>query len=98
MLDLSPEQLRIVRTILAAHVGQRQVRVFGSRVTGHAKPYSDLDLVIMGKDPLPDPIRAELMADFEESALPFRVDVLEWRDAPASLREVITREGMPIYP
>lgn len=93
MLDVPPEHLRLIQRLLAAYLPDREVRAFGSRVTGHAKPHSDLDLVVMGDERIPDRVRAELAADFEESDLPFRVDLLAWRDAPPGLRERIAREA-----
>lgn len=84
MLDLSPRQLAILRAVLARHVPGREVRAFGSRVTGRAWRYSDLDLVVMGDEPLPAPVRANLVADLEDSDLPFRVDLIEARDLPTS--------------
>ena len=82
MLDLSTDQLDTVRRILARHVPGREVRAFGSRVTGRAWRYSDLDLVVMGAEPIPDLTLASLRADLEDSDLPFRVDVLHERDLP----------------
>lgn len=82
MLELSPSQRDTVRRILARHVPQREVRAFGSRVTGRAWRYSDLDLVVIGAEPLSDLTLANLRADFEDSDLPFRVDLLEARDLP----------------
>lgn len=96
MLDLAPEHLRLVQRLLAERVPAREVRAFGSRVRGRAKPTADLDLVVMGEEPIPDPVQAELRADFEESDLPFRVDLLAWQDAPAGLREIIAREGVEV--
>lgn len=96
MLDLAPEHLRLVQRMLAERLPAREVRAFGSRVRGRAKPTADLDLVVMGEERIPDTIQAELRADFEESDLPFRVDLLAWRDAPPSLRAVIEREGLEI--
>lgn len=96
MLDLSDSELAIVRAILKTHLPGREVRVFGSRATGRAKPHSDLDLVVMGDDALTDTTYAALVCDFEESDLPFRVDLLAWRDAPASLHQVIERDGLTL--
>ncbi len=96
MLDLTSDELRQVRTILATHLAGREVRAFGSRAAGRAKPHSDLDLVAMGDEPLADLTRAELLADFDDSDLPFRVDILAWRDAPPSLREAIKRDGVSV--
>lgn len=96
MLDLAPEHLRLIQRMLAARVPGREVRAFGSRVRGRAKPTADLDLVVMGEERIPDLVQAELRADFEESDLPFRVDVLSWRETPPGLREVISMEGIAI--
>jgi len=71
------------------------VRVFGSRASGRAKPYSDLDLVIIG-EPVDDATRATLALAFEESDLPFRVDLIYWPDAPEGLRQTIEREGLQL--
>ena len=82
MLELSADQLETVRRILARHLPNRKVRAFGSRVSARAWRYSDLDLLIMGSEPVPDLALASLRADFEDSDLPVRVDVIEERDLP----------------
>jgi len=41
----------MVRDILHRSVPNRSVWAFGSRVTGKARRYSDLDLVVMGDRP-----------------------------------------------
>ena len=89
MIDLSSEHLRTVRHILSEHVPECEVRVFGSRANGAARPYSDLDLVIVSKEPLENGGLRLLKEAFEESDLPFRVDVLEWHATSASFRKVI---------
>lgn len=87
--DLSPQHLALVRAILARHVPDRTVVAFGSRARGTAKPWSDLDLAILGDERLPVVILARLASDFEESMLPFRVDVVERAAAAAAFRERI---------
>ena len=96
MAELTAAQLACVRRILAARLPDREVRIFGSRATGRAKPYSDLDLVVMGEERVSDLVRAEVAADFEESDLPFQVDLIHWAEAPPSLREAILRASEPV--
>ncbi len=96
MLDLTPEQLTLLRNIFAVRLPQRAIRAFGSRVTGRAKPHSDIDLVVMGEEPIPDLTLAELHADLDDSDLPFRVNVVLWPDAPPSLREAIEQTSHPV--
>ena len=84
---LSPAQIQTVCQILrnvlteslASHGGGQDLQawVFGSRATGHARPYSDLDILISQPRPLDWRARADLADAFEASSLPFRVDVVE---------------------
>ena len=46
MIDLPPDQLEQVREIVRRHLRQGEVFAFGSRVSGNAKKFSDLDLMI----------------------------------------------------
>lgn len=52
MIDVAPQYLQIVKDILKKNIPEYEVRAFGSRVTGKAKTYSDLDLVIMSSNPI----------------------------------------------
>lgn len=89
MIDLTPEQLAIVRRLLATHVPECEVRAFGSRVTDKAKPYSDLDLALLGPARLPIGRLATLREAFAESELSIRVDVLDWHAISEAFRGVI---------
>jgi len=88
-IDLSNEQLGVVREILHSHIPEREVRVFGSRVKGNAKPASDLDLCVMGESSLPTNLFATLQDAFSESSLPFKVDLLCWADVNDRFRSII---------
>ncbi|TAK20698.1 MAG: nucleotidyltransferase domain-containing protein [Chloroflexota bacterium] len=91
MIDLTPGQRDTVERILGEHVPECDVWVFGSRIAGATKPYSDLDLAIVGDSELaPDVIR-RLREAFEESELPFRVDVLDWYATSPEFQAVIER-------
>jgi predicted nucleotidyltransferase len=94
-VDLAPEALEIVRAVLARHLAGREVRVMGSRVFGRAKPFSDLDLVVMGEDPLPLATLADLRDDFDDANLPCSVDIIEWASASDSFRRIIVAQAHP---
>lgn len=91
MLDLAPEHLHEVRRLLRLHVPGRSVRAFGSRVQGNAKPFSDLDLAVMGETPLDFRQISALKDAFADSNLPFRVDVVDWADTSETFRGIIER-------
>lgn len=89
MLDIEPRHLAEVRRILKLHAGDLEVRAFGSRVRGGAKPHSDLDLAVMTKDPLPMTIKVRLESALGESDLPFKIDVLYWDETSDAFRRLI---------
>ncbi|MGA2077294.1 MAG: nucleotidyltransferase domain-containing protein [Terriglobia bacterium] len=92
MIDLPPQHLETVRAILSRHVPNYEVRAFGSRVSGTVKKYSDLDLAVVAPGRLkPDTLR-HLKEAFEESDLPFRVDVLDWDDVSPEFQNVIAKD------
>lgn len=98
MLDLSPEQLRMTCEILRNRVSGLPVWAFGSRVTGNARKYSDLDLAVGGDKPLSLAVLAELENDFSESDLDFRVDVVDWASASEEFKAAIAGQRMEILP
>ena len=91
-LALLPGELEIVREILRRHLPGRTVWAFGSRVKGKARPYSDLDLAVLGDQPLALSTRADLAEDFSESDLPFKVDIVDWATTSERFREIIRTE------
>jgi predicted nucleotidyltransferase len=76
-LALSVDERRLVRDIIDAVVPGAAVSVFGSRSTGRARPYSDLDLLFTKPSRLSLAQQAELRQRFEASRLPYRVDLVE---------------------
>jgi predicted nucleotidyltransferase len=97
MIDINPIHLNKVMEILDEHVPECEVRAFGSRVTGTAKTYSDLDLAIVGEHRLPLDLLYCLKEVFEESDLPFRVDLLDWQTISPEFRKVIEKRYEVIH-
>lgn len=96
-IDLRPDHAKVVHEILARHLPAGvSVRVFGSRAKWTAKPHSDLDLALKGKEPLPRSVLGDLAEAFSESDLPFRVDVVDWHAVTPSFQAVIDRDGKPL--
>ncbi len=90
-LNILPAHLAMVRAILHTHVPTNEVWAFGSRVTGSAKEFSDLDLVVIGEKPLSNAVHANLVDDFSESDLPYKVDIIDWATTDAAFRQIIQR-------
>ena len=92
MIDLKSEQLSLIKKILHRHVPERTIWVFGSRVDGTSKEYSDLDIAIIGTGPLPTKIFSNLKEDFAKSDLPFQVDVVDWNRISPEFQKIIKKK------
>lgn len=78
-ITIRPQDRAIVRDILLATLPSenRRIFVFGSRARGTQKRAADLDLAIDLGRPLSKEEEFELVDQFEESDLPYRIDVLD---------------------
>ena len=90
-IDLTADQRLAVLRLIQAYLPETEFWAYGSRVKRTARPSSDLDLVAFASPQLRRQV-ADLREAFEESDLPFRVDVLVWDDVPESFRAEIRRE------
>ncbi len=97
MIDLSSEQLELVRRILAEHAPTCEVRAFGSRIKQTAKKWSDLDLAVVGSAQLEGHALYDLKEAFEESVLPIQVDVLDWHTISPEFQAVINEDYEVIH-
>ena len=61
--------------------------VFGSRAKGNPKPLSDLDLCF--KDLIPSEGISKIQEEFEESDLPYTVDIVNWNRCAKAFQESI---------
>ena len=92
MIDVAEHHLETIKRILAEYVGDCEVRAFGSRSNGKAEEYSDLDLAIIGNDKLEQRDKMLLREAFEESDLPFRVDIIDYNAVSESFRAIIDND------
>jgi len=90
-LQLSEKHRAMVEKLLARHLPGVEAWAYGSRAKGTAKPWSDLDLVVFAGPGQKNAV-AELREAFEESDLPFRVDLFVWDEIPETFRENIHKE------
>lgn len=71
-----------------------RVRLFGSRARGDARTWSDIDIAVQASPALPPGVLSALREALEESSFLLNVNVVDWNDADAALRESIDREGI----
>ena len=96
-LELTSEHRHVVLSVVAEHLPPTtQVWVFGSRATGRARRYSDLDLAIDAGRRLTINETAILREAFDESDLPYRVDIVDWHAIDDRFRAIVSLDGVPL--
>jgi predicted nucleotidyltransferase len=97
-LALRDKDLAALRDTFRRFPAVREVRVFGSRATGHAGRASDLDLAIFAPEASPAEW-ADLCDALENAPVIYELDLVRAQHpANGPLQEKITREGVLIYP
>lgn len=94
-IDLTGDQRRLVVELIKRHLPYTDVWAYGSRVTWTSRPQSDLDLVVFSGPEQTGQV-SDLRESFEDSDLPFQVDVLVWDDLPESFHEEIDENHCPV--
>ena len=85
-IDITSEQHETLLALLAKHLPDTTVWVYGSRVQWTARPRSDLDMVVFASPSQNSQVSA-LREALEESNLPFRVDLFVWDEVPDQFRK-----------
>jgi predicted nucleotidyltransferase len=78
MIDLDPVYLEVIKKILYKYAKGCEARVFGSRINGTAKDYSDIDIALVSDNKIERKMLIDIKEAFQNSNLPFRVDILDW--------------------
>lgn len=89
MIKLSENELRTVKNILKNYASNYEVLVFGSRVAGNTHEYSDIDIALRGTDKIDLLVLAAIKDEFQNSDLPFRVDIIDFNRVSSEFQAVI---------
>lgn len=95
-IEISPSDWAEVLRILREHIPSIEVWAFGSRARRTAKPYSDLDLALITRQPLTLEQMATLTDAFDKSDLTIRVDLVDRASTSAAFRKIIERDRVVV--
>ncbi len=96
-IDIRADHLRIVHNVLARHLPDGvKVWVFGSRATWATKDSSDLDLALEGDGEISRRSLSALEAAFEDSDLPFAVDVVDFSRIGEAFRRIVAKQRVQL--
>lgn len=86
LVYIDSPHLEIVHQVLNAY--HQDFYIFGSRSKGNHRPLSDLDIVSKGS--LTKVQASEIKEKFEESNLPYKVDLVLWDEIDENFRQKIS--------
>ena len=92
-IDLTAKQRKSIKDLLRQHLPGVEAWAYGSRAKFSSRPNSDLDMVVFAT-PEQKGYVANLAEAFEESDLPFRVDLFIWDEVPERFHKNIQRKRM----
>lgn len=94
MIDIKEKHLNIVKEILKKY--PYTFYVYGSRSQKRARKNSDLDLCY--KEKISGNIIFDIKDQFEESDLPFKIDIVSWDSMSPTFQKLIEKDLKPISP
>ncbi|HEY1414071.1 MAG TPA: nucleotidyltransferase domain-containing protein [Rhodopila sp.] len=98
VIDLSRADLAILQGVLRDHLPpDADVWAFGSRTTGEARRYSDLDLAVQGGVVLDADMLGRLREALAESDLTIKIDVVDLRAVDPAFRRMIADQMVPLF-
>ena len=94
---LTDRDIKTLQDIFRKYTEVKEVHLFGSRAKGNYKTGSDIDLAVMNEGVKSKTI-TKLVVDFEESSLPFTVDLINFPTLKhTDLIDHINRVGTIFY-
>lgn len=95
MIDLEEKYIKFIKNVVSNHLTEYRIFMFGSRVKGTAKKYSDVDIAINSKN-LTDKTKLLIEADLENSTIPYEVDVIDLNTISEKFRKNIVNDLVEI--
>jgi len=89
LIAITDKEKIIIETIISEYAPDFDVLVFGSRYSHTQKNHSDIDLAFIGQIKMDFKTRVRLENAFEESDLPYFVDVVDYLSVSGDFRKII---------
>lgn len=97
MIAASSEEFEIIIKILNAHIKKGKVYAFGSRYKNNNRKFSDFDIAIDMGEKLSFEFLNILKDAFEESDLPYRVDIIDYNNISDKFKKIVDGGNEIIY-
>lgn len=92
MFGLETRHIEFILSTLRQYIPEKDVKfyIFGSRAKGTFKEYSDIDIAVdLNGKSIPASVLAKILLAFEDSTLPYEVDVVDLNAIDESFKNII---------
>lgn len=96
MINLEDQYFTVLKDIIRSYIPDSKVILYGSRTKNKCKIYSDIDIAVIGKNKLDEKLKRDMVEAFDESKLPYRVDIVDWFDLDDDFKKIILGNGSVI--
>lgn len=88
----------MIKDIVRKHLPSTEYKafLFGSRVAGNHRKFSDVDLGILGNKPIPSDVFFNLQQDLEDSDIPYIVELLDFSSVAESFKSKALTNTIPL--
>lgn len=91
MIDLEEKYIDFIRKTIHQYLQEGKIYLFGSRTKGSSRKYSDIDIALDCPN-LNENILLKIKNDFENSTLPYEVDVLDLNNISETFKQHIKQD------
>lgn len=97
ILGLKSKELEFISTILVSHLEVEKAIIYGSRAKGNFKPFSDIDLTLIGSK-IDLTLQNKIENELDDLLLPYKFDISIYHKIKnKDLKEHIERVGKIIF-
>lgn len=95
MIDLDKKYIDFIKQIVLEYLTDCTIYIFGSRVKGAAKKYSDIDIAL-DSSYLDEKTISKIKLEFANSTLPYEVDVVDLNNISDTFKSHIINDLVKI--
>jgi predicted nucleotidyltransferase len=95
---MDPQTIQIIQNILWKHLDKATTKafVFGSRATIKHSKHSDIDIGLKSSDSLPIQAKIKIQEEFENSNLPYIVEIVDFSQVDQKFKQVALKNIIPL--
>ena len=88
-LDLGSRYVDFIKSLVRSEIKNTEIFIFGSRVQGKAKEFSDVDIALKSTEEIPLEKILLLKAKFSDSTFPYKVDIVDLSNLDKNFLNII---------